>query len=92
MTAEKEEEEEEKNDEMEGEPLALIRRGYVTVGIVGDPNMGKSSLLNTIFGRKKVSVSTTPGHTKHLQTHFYNHSLVSDGVLHPLSGELGIDT
>lgn len=41
------------------------------VGFVGEPNVGKSSLLNSLFGRKLVSVSATPGHTKHLQTHFF---------------------
>lgn len=36
----------------------------------GFPNVGKSSLLNSLNGRKVVSVSRTPGHTKHLQTVF----------------------
>lgn len=43
----------------------------LVVGFVGEPNVGKSSLLNALFGRKLVSVSATPGHTKHLQTHFF---------------------
>ncbi|RNF18015.1 putative GTP-binding protein [Trypanosoma conorhini] len=38
------------------------------IGVVGHPNVGKSSLLNCIRGTKVVSVSATPGHTKHLQT------------------------
>lgn len=29
--------------------------------------MGKSSTINTILRNKKVSVSATPGHTKHFQ-------------------------
>ncbi|ELK17622.1 Large subunit GTPase 1 like protein [Pteropus alecto] len=37
---------------------------------VGYPNVGKSSTINTIMGNKKVSVSATPGHTKHFQTLF----------------------
>ncbi|XP_077204074.1 large subunit GTPase 1 homolog [Paroedura picta] len=45
-----------------------IKEGEVTVGLVGYPNVGKSSTINTILGRKKVSVSATPGHTKHFQT------------------------
>ncbi|XP_062987774.1 large subunit GTPase 1 homolog [Elgaria multicarinata webbii] len=44
------------------------REGEVTVGLVGYPNVGKSSTINTILGKKKVSVSATPGHTKHFQT------------------------
>lgn len=39
-----------------------------TIGFIGQPNVGKSSLINSIFGRKIVSASRTPGHTKHFQT------------------------
>ncbi|KHN76558.1 Large subunit GTPase 1 -like protein [Toxocara canis] len=38
------------------------------VGMVGYPNVGKSSTINRILGTKKVSVSATPGKTRHLQT------------------------
>lgn len=38
------------------------------VGFVGYPNVGKSSVINALFGAKKVSVSRIPGKTKHLQT------------------------
>jgi large subunit GTPase 1 len=38
------------------------------VGLVGYPNVGKSSTINTLLGEKKVSVSSTPGKTKHFQT------------------------
>ncbi|KAF3827434.1 hypothetical protein GH733_002920 [Mirounga leonina] len=45
-----------------------VKDGQLTVGLVGYPNVGKSSTINTIVGDKKVSVSATPGHTKHFQT------------------------
>lgn len=38
------------------------------VGLVGYPNVGKSSTINALLGSKKVSVSSTPGKTKHFQT------------------------
>uniref|UniRef100_A0A8C8ALS6 Large subunit GTPase 1 homolog n=1 Tax=Otus sunia TaxID=257818 RepID=A0A8C8ALS6_9STRI len=44
-----------------------VKDGEVNVGLVGYPNVGKSSTINTILGNKKVSVSATPGHTKHFQ-------------------------
>lgn len=49
--------------------------GQLTVGLVGYPNVGKSSTINTIFQNKKVSVSATPGHTKHFQTLFVEPTL-----------------
>ncbi|NWJ01942.1 LSG1 GTPase, partial [Crypturellus undulatus] len=45
-----------------------VKMGEVNVGLVGYPNVGKSSTINTILGNKKVSVSATPGRTKHFQT------------------------
>lgn len=40
----------------------------LVVGLVGYPNVGKSSTINSLLGEKKVSVSATPGKTKHFQT------------------------
>ncbi|RMZ92943.1 guanine nucleotide-binding -like 1, partial [Brachionus plicatilis] len=51
-------------------PRVKYEHGFVTIGCCGFPNVGKSSLLNSLNGRKVVSVSRTPGHTKHLQTIF----------------------
>lgn len=42
--------------------------GQIKVGFVGYPNVGKSSLINVLCGRKRVGVTSTPGKTKHLQT------------------------
>ncbi|XP_046588950.1 guanine nucleotide-binding protein-like 1 isoform X3 [Neodiprion lecontei] len=46
------------------------KNGILTIGCIGTPNVGKSSLMNALMGRKVVSVSRTPGHTKHFQTIF----------------------
>lgn len=45
----------------------LEKESFV-VGMVGYPNVGKSSTINKLVGAKKVSVSATPGKTRHLQT------------------------
>lgn len=42
-------------------------KNCVTVGFVGYPNVGKSSVINCLMDQKKVSVSATPGKTKHFQ-------------------------
>lgn len=56
------------------------------VGLVGYPNVGKSSTINALIGSKKVSVSSTPGKTKHFQTiHLSNHIILCDcpGLVFP---------
>ncbi|KAG0030840.1 Guanine nucleotide-binding-like protein 1 [Podila clonocystis] len=50
-------------------------KDYVTIGLVGHPNVGKSSLINSIMGRTVVSTSRTPGHTKHFQTIHLTHNV-----------------
>jgi len=47
----------------------------LTVGMVGFPNVGKSSVINALLGSKKVSASSTPGKTKHIQTIALNEQL-----------------
>lgn len=45
-----------------------ITKGITTIGLVGYPNVGKSSTINALLTEKKTSVSATPGKTKHFQT------------------------
>lgn len=47
-----------------------------TIGLVGYPNVGKSSTINSILQTKKVPVSATPGRTKHFQTLFVDKTLM----------------
>ena len=43
--------------------------------LISFQNVGKSSLINSLVGRRVVSVSKTPGHTKHFQTIFISPSV-----------------
>jgi large subunit GTPase 1 len=57
-----------------------------SIGLVGYPNVGKSSTINALIGAKKVSVSSTPGKTKHFQTiHLSDKVLLCDcpGLVFP---------
>eukprot|EP01101_Sappina_pedata_P001499 TRINITY_DN11581_c0_g1_i1.p1 TRINITY_DN11581_c0_g1~~TRINITY_DN11581_c0_g1_i1.p1 ORF type:complete len:571 (+),score=295.70 TRINITY_DN11581_c0_g1_i1:121-1713(+) len=48
----------------------LVEEGkeVLNVGMVGYPNVGKSSTVNALCNAKRVAVSQTPGKTKHFQT------------------------
>uniref|UniRef100_A0A3B3ZVL8 Guanine nucleotide-binding protein-like 1 n=1 Tax=Periophthalmus magnuspinnatus TaxID=409849 RepID=A0A3B3ZVL8_9GOBI len=56
--------------EMSSLSRELYKDGVLTLGCIGFPNVGKSSVINTLVGRKVVSVSRTPGHTKYFQTYY----------------------
>lgn len=45
------------------------------IGLIGYPNVGKSSTINSLLSCKRVSVSSTPGKTKHFQTIFLTKNL-----------------
>lgn len=53
-----------------------VTDGLTTIGLVGYPNVGKSSTINSLMIEKKVSVSATPGKTKHFQTLFLDKDLL----------------
>lgn len=67
----------------------LDRGAHIVIGTVGDPNMGKSTVINQLFGYKVCSESATPGHTKHFQTLFLTPTLCfcdCPGVVFPKRG------
>ncbi|CAG9840650.1 unnamed protein product [Diabrotica balteata] len=53
-----------------------VTANTTTIGLVGYPNVGKSSTINSLLSEKKVSVSATPGKTKHFQTHYLDKDLL----------------
>ncbi|XP_003385333.1 PREDICTED: large subunit GTPase 1 homolog isoform X1 [Amphimedon queenslandica] len=56
--------------------LAPSDKRPVTIGLVGYPNVGKSSTINALMGTKRVPVSATPGRTKHFQTLHVNEDVI----------------
>ncbi|KAI0031419.1 hypothetical protein K488DRAFT_52165 [Vararia minispora EC-137] len=52
-----------------------VEPDFLTIGFIGQPNVGKSSLLNALFGAPRVRASKTPGKTKHFQTTFWTPEL-----------------
>ncbi len=64
------------NKAIGGENLLNLLKNYcrsedakksIVVGIVGFPNVGKSSIINSLRRGKVAGVSSTPGYTKNLQ-------------------------
>lgn len=53
-----------------------VNEGSTTIGLVGYPNVGKSSTINALLTYKKVSVSAMPGKTKHFQTLYLDKDLI----------------
>lgn len=47
--------------------LKNMNKDEITVGVLGYPNTGKSSIINVLKGRKAASTSPQSGHTRSLQ-------------------------
>ncbi|KII70086.1 Large subunit GTPase 1 [Thelohanellus kitauei] len=68
------------------ENCSVSQTPLVHVGFIGFPNVGKSSIINDLLGSHKTAISSTPGKTKHLQTHHLKESIVlcdSPGLVLP---------
>ena len=65
---------------------AKINEQQIVIGMVGFPNVGKSSVINSFLRQKKVAVASQAGKTKHLQTHVLRENIVlcdSPGLVFP---------
>ena len=71
----KDDEDDDASEDEEASEGTSAQKDFVTVGLVGYPNVGKSSTINALMTVKKVSTSATPGKTKHFQTIFLDDSL-----------------
>eukprot|EP01135_Chromosphaera_perkinsii_P011378 Nk52_evm23s2391 gene=Nk52_evmTU23s2391 len=58
----------ENGEGLSGEDKNNANRRKPNIGLVGYPNVGKSSTINALCMGNKVAVSATPGKTKHFQT------------------------
>lgn len=55
---------------------AIKNKNLVTIGMLGFPNVGKSSVINVLCGKKLVGVDSRPGKTKNFQTIYLEDDLL----------------
>ena len=58
-------------------PAPRLLQQHTTIGLVGYPNVGKSSTINCLMNEKRVTVSSTPGKTKHFQVRYTGMKYIS---------------
>ncbi len=68
----------------------IVLTGYV--GLIGYPNVGKSSTINMLLNKKKARVSATPGKTKHIQTIKTDTLVIHDcpGLVFPMHSKIDL--
>ncbi|MDQ3952335.1 MAG: ribosome biogenesis GTPase Der [Actinomycetota bacterium] len=76
------------------DPARAIERGLPLVAVVGRPNVGKSSLVNRVLGRREAIVEETPGVTRDRRSFVaewagHRFEIVDTGGLEP--GAKGLD-
>lgn len=54
----------------------VVNPDLVVIGMVGYPNVGKSSVINVLSKKKLVGVAAQPGKTKHFQTLYIEKDLM----------------
>jgi len=60
------------NDLLKGVEVSRVYQNGVNIAIVGQPNVGKSSLLNALLRQQKAIVHETPGTTRDLLEGYMN--------------------
>ncbi|KAI5166409.1 large subunit GTPase 1 [Nematocida sp. AWRm78] len=59
---------EDRSDELLRVWDSLLKDGVKKIGMIGYPNVGKSSTINSLFKKQVVKTSIVPGKTKNVQT------------------------